>query len=412
MKKLLLSLFTLFTFSLLAQEYPEVTYSSGYSEHAFYRLSDNATTNIDNESWDIALSISGAGVFINETSKVLSAENGLFPAPTNNFDDVVDPNDLTGRLLNDEISWDYGAFNYLKDGNNSNDFGWGLFDPATGVITGNRVFVILFKDGTYKKLQIVSLENGIYTIKHADLDGNNEAIVTVNKADFPDNNFAFLKLSTGQTVDNIPGDWDLLFIRYSTPVSDGGGGFFDLVTSGVLSAPGIEVAEARGIIPDDVVYEDFIDSLKSETDVIGYDWKEFENYMWTIATDLAYFVKKPNGQVWKIIFFVFGGSSTGDVIFEKTTVIANSTTEQTHFDGFTVFPNPLTESSAAIFSIKQSGLIKIRLTNALGQIVWQGKHNATKGLNAIKMPDINIPSGTYFLSLHHKGKVATKVVLK
>ncbi len=413
MEKLLPFLFIFLTFPLFAQEGVEITYSSSYAEQAFYRLTDNAITNIDNDGWDIALSIFGAGIFINETANFPGAENALYPAPTDNFDDVVvDPNNLTGRLFNDEKSWDYGAFNSFKDGNNANDYGWGLYDPATEVITGNRVFVIKDKNDTHQKLQIVSLDQGIYTIKYADLDGSNETTVTVDKADFPDNNFAYLKLATGQTVDNIPGDWDLLFTRYSTPVPDGGGGFIDLVTSGVLSAPGIEVAEARGVNPDDVEYADYVDSLSSVTDVIGYDWKTFENYMWTLATDLAYFVKKPNGQVWKIIFFVFGGSSTGDVIFEKTPIIANATTEQSAFGSFSVFPNPLNETSSAVFSIKQSGIVKIGLANVLGQTVWSGKYNAVSRLNAIKLPEMAIPSGTYFLSLYHGGEVVTEKVLK
>ncbi|MEZ4956599.1 MAG: hypothetical protein R2825_23785 [Saprospiraceae bacterium] len=37
----------------------------------------------------------------------------------------------------------------------------------------------------YQKLQITSLDQGIYTVKHADLDGGNETVLTVNKADFP-----------------------------------------------------------------------------------------------------------------------------------------------------------------------------------------------------------------------------------
>lgn len=412
MKQALPFVFTLLAISLFAQEYPEVSYSNSYTQQAFYRLSDNATTNIDNDSWEVAFSIFGTGIFINETAKVFGAENALYLAPTNDFDDVVNENDLTGRLLNVEKTWDYGAFNEPRDENNPNDIGWGMYDPITDVVTGDRVFVIKFKNGTYQKLQITSLDQGIYTVKHADLDGGNETVLTVNKADFPDSQLAFLSLASGQTLDNVPGDWDLLFTRYSAPVDDGAGGFFDLVTSGVLSAPGIEVAEARGVDPFYVEYTDYVDSLSTDIDVIGWDWKEFDNVSWTLATDRAYFVKRPNGQVWKIIFLTFGGSSTGNVAFEKTTIVANAVTDKNAFESFGVSPNPLNETSTAAFSVHQSGSVKIGLSNMLGQRVWSGSFHATTGLNAIQLPDFAIPSGAYFLSLYFNGEVVTEKVYK
>ena len=413
MKKALPFFLALLTLSLFAQDYPTVSYSSSYAEHAFYRLSDNATTNIDNNSWDMALSISGTGIFINETSIVFGSQNVLYQAPTDNFDDVIDPADLTGRLLNDEVSWDYGAFNAPRDESNPNDTGWGIYDPMTETYTGDRVFALQFKDGTYQKIQIVSLEQGVYAVKYADLDGSNETTTTVDKANFPNSQFAFLSFKTNQALDVIPDDWDLLFTRYSTPVDDGAGGLFDLVVAGVLSAPGVQVAEARGIDPEMVEYSEYVDSLGTATDEIGYDWKEFDNVNWILATDLAYFVKIPTGQVWKIIFLTFDGSSTGDVLFEKTTIIANATKENSStIENFAVSPNPLDESSAAVFSLAQSGTVNIMLSNMFGQQLWSGKHQATTGLNAVQLPAFDIPSGTYVLSLEMEGEIISKKVVR
>ena len=412
MKKIFTFILTFLTFSLFAQDYPTVSYAGSYAEQAFYSLSDNATTNIDNDSWDVAFSIDGAGIFINESAKVFGAESALYLAPTNNFDDVINPDDLSGRLLNDEKNWDYGAFNAPRDENDPNDFGWGLYDPMTGTFSGNRVFALRFKDGTYQKLQVVSLDQDIYTLRHADLDGNNEAMLTIDKADFPNNHFAYLLLATGQTLENIPEDWDLLFTRYSALLDDGAGGTIAIMTSGVLSAPGVEVAEARGINPESVEYTDYVDSLSSIIDVIGFDWKEFDNVSWSLATDLAYFVKTPTGQVWKIIFLTFDGSSTGDVVFEKTTIVANAVTESSPFDNFGVFPNPMDKNTTAVFSLQQSGRVDIILSNVFGQKIWSGKYDATSGLNAVDLPNMDIPSGTYFLSLHFGGAVVTQKVRK
>ncbi|MEZ4956598.1 MAG: hypothetical protein R2825_23780 [Saprospiraceae bacterium] len=86
-------------------------------------------------------------------------------------------------------------------------------------------------------------------------------------------------------------DWDLLFTRYSAPVDDGAGGFFDLVTSGVLSAPGIEVAEARGVDPFYVEYTDYVTrSVRISMLSVGIG-KSSIMFHGHSATDRAYFVK-------------------------------------------------------------------------------------------------------------------------
>ncbi len=411
MKKALPFIFTCFSIVLFSQEYIEVTYANSYSQQAFYRLADDGTTNIDNDSWEIALSITGSGIFINETAEVFAVENALYLAPTGNFEDVVGINMLSDRIFNNEKSWDDGGFNSPKDENDPNDTGWGIYDPMTGATNGNRVFVVRLKNGNYLKLQI-SLDQGIYTVRYAGLDGSNETTVNIDQADFSNNHFAYLSLISGQTLDNVPSDWDLLFTRYSALLDDGNGGTTNIMTSGVLSAPGVEVAEARGFNPDDVEYSVYMDSLGSEIDIIGFDWKDFDNVSWTLADDLAFFVKNPVGQVWKLVFLSFGGSSTGNVIFEKTPILIDAVTEPSAFDSFGVFPNPLSEFSTAVFSIKQQGEVELRMTNSFGQQIWAGKQNVDAGLNAVALPHLDIPSGIYYLSVHFGGEILTKKVSK
>ncbi|MEZ4934865.1 MAG: hypothetical protein R2788_22385 [Saprospiraceae bacterium] len=57
---------------LFVQEYPEVSYSNSYTQQAFYRLSDNATTNIDNDSWEVAFSIFERGFLSMKRLKYLA----------------------------------------------------------------------------------------------------------------------------------------------------------------------------------------------------------------------------------------------------------------------------------------------------------------------------------------------------
>ena len=415
MKNFLPAVLILLTSTLFAQELVQVSYSASYGQQAYYRLSDDATANIANSSWDIAFTAFGAadaGIHINETAIVFGTEMALYLAPTDNFDDVINSGDLTERLFNDEMSWDFGAFNSPMDGGDPNDFGWGTYDPGTETVTGTKVFAIRFKNNTYRKIQIVSLEQGVYTVKHADLDGADEVTLTVDKADFTDEKFAFLTLSTGATLDNISTGWDLLFTRYSTPLDDGAGGLVNIMTSGVLTAPGVQVAQASGIDPNIVEYVDYEDSLSSVIDVIGYDWKFFDNTAWILSTDLAFFVKTPSGQVWKIVFLSFGGSSTGNVVFSKEEVVANAVAEESAFDSFSIFPNPSHDETSVVFSLKTQAGIQLALNNYLGQTVWAGSLDAREGLNAVKIPVANLPAGSYFLSLRLDGEVVTEKILR
>lgn len=416
MKKILPFLSLLFTSSLFAQEFVGVSYGGSYSEMAFYRLSDDETTNVSGDSWDVAFTVIGdtdAGISINEAAVVFGTQRVLFLAPTNDFNEVISAGDLTERLLNVEKSWESGAFNSVADPGNSNDFGWGILDPNTGTITGNRVFVVRSKDGSHRKMQIVSLDQGVYTVKLADLDGANETTLTIDKADYPDSDLAYLSLASNALVTNIPGDWDLLFTRYSAPQDDGAGGTIEIMTSGTLSAPGVEVAEARGVLPDDAQFADYEAELSDEIDVIGFDWKSFENNtMWVIPFDLSYFVKTETGQVWKVIFVDFDGSSTGNVVFTKELVVMSSVQERSAFESVGVYPNPLSESSVAVFSLKSAGTIQASLSNLLGQPIWKGQQKVQEGLNTLELHAGTIPSGTYFLTLQYKGETLSVKLVK
>lgn len=415
MKKFLPAVFSFLSLPIFAQELVQVNYGMSYAQHVFYRLSDDETANFDNGTWDVAFTTTGngvAGIHLNETAVVFGQEAVLFLAPTDNFDDPIDPADLTERLLNDEQSWEFGAFNSPRDPGNPNDFGWGLLDPGTGAITGNRVFVLAFKSDAIRKIQIVSYDQGVYTLKHAELDGSDEVILTLDGADFPDHDLAFLSLETGQVLENVPSPWDLLFIRYSSPFDDGAGGIADIMTSGVLTAPGIEVAEARWIVPTEVTYDEYEDSLSANIDVIGSDWKIFNNVTWEIPADLAYFVKTPAGQVWKLIFLDFTGSSTGNVVFSKEELEVSATREEQVVGSFGVSPNPVRDEMDVVFSTKKAGKARLALSNPMGQPVWTGQSDVAAGLNAFEIRNLDVPPGPYFLTIELAGEILTRKILK
>ena len=90
-------------------QFVEISYEAGYSKQAYYRLSDDATVNIANTSWDIAFTNMGlqdAGVLINEAAASSGVELELYQAPSNDFSATITSTDLTDRLYNSEDSWE------------------------------------------------------------------------------------------------------------------------------------------------------------------------------------------------------------------------------------------------------------------------------------------------------------------
>jgi hypothetical protein len=416
-KNLLLILLIALSYTTIAQ-FVEVSYGTSYSQQTYYTFSDDAKTIIPNTAWDIAFSCIGdedAGVHINEATQSMGTELELYEAPSNSFDDVINPDDLMTRLFNPEQSWYFGAFNSQRDIEEPTDFGWGLYDPDDNYALGTKVYALKLRDGTFKKLKIETLESNTYTVRIADLDGANESTLMVDKGSFPASNFAYYSFDTGGFVDGIPADFDLLFTRYVYPLDDGSGGFLQYLLTGVLSGMGVEVAQADGVDPQTVAFEDYLGFLDADLTIIGHDWKDFElsTFMWTVPADRAYFVKTGDGHLWKVVFVDFEGSSTGNAVFEKTDLgIVSSVDDVNFLNSFDVFPNPMISEATIAFSLENTENVRFSLTDLSGRELWQSSVQGQSGLNVHTLPELGLTQGAYFLSLQAKGEIVTKKLIR
>ncbi len=418
MKKLILPMAMLCMTNALFAQFVEVSYEADYSAQTYYQLEDDATTTVYNIEWDIAFSTIGfadAAIFLNEATGASGTPLELYTAPTNEFSDDVNPEELENPLYNDELSWDYGAFNSTRLEDNPFDLGWGEYNPTDHTINATKVYVIKLRDESYKKLQIVSLVSTTYTFKYADLDGSNEVTQTINKADFPDADFAYFSFDTEQTISSVPDEWDLVFTRYITPLDDGEGNLLDYLVTGTLSGVGVEVAQADAIDPENVSFDQYADSLKSTLDIIGYDWKAFDltTFQWSLPTDRAYFVKTAAGDLWKIVFIDFEGSGTGNAVFQKTALGTVSNVDRpSAFQDFNVFPNPVVNEATVTYTVKTAGRVNISIGDVFGRKLWSASQTVAAGFNATTLPALDLPTGTYILTLEANGDVVSQRIIK
>ncbi|MCB0564114.1 MAG: T9SS type A sorting domain-containing protein [Phaeodactylibacter sp.] len=422
--KITLSLLATLSMAILnAQEFVQVPLGASYSNQAYYNIGNDDMAFLPNESWDLAFTTAAdaAGIFYNEAATASfsgeAPELRLYLAPTNDFADVIDPEMLLDSLYNEEIDWENGAFNSVKEENDPDDYGWGTYDSGNQMITGSKVYALKLRNNSWKKIFIESLANGVYTVKHAGLDGANEATVLINQADFAGSPLALFSFGTG-TATASPADWNLLFIRYRTELDPGNGAIVQYMVTGVLSGPGVETAEARNIDPTTVSYEPYLDSLDTQLDIIGQDWKFFDlgGFEWVIDPERAFFVKTPDNRLWKVVFYSFDGSSTGIFTFEKTDLglISGVEAPASNFTDFSLFPNPAADEMTVSFSLKERrDNLPLSMMNTLGQAVWHTSVRGDAGLNILNLQAGELAPGVYFLNLGTgKDRVTTKVVIE
>ena len=390
---------------LKAQEFAQISTGPSYGKQAFYTLADDGVTSIANEDWDLALFLDPGthGIHFNEaTTSTFGAPAPyleVYLAPVADFDVTIDPSELSDTLYNPESSWAEGAFNTVRDPNNPQDVGWGIVNPSDGSVAGNRVYVIKLRDESYRKLIFDQQAGGVYTIRHAALDGSDEVLLNIDPADYTGSPLALYTFSGNQAF-AAPSGWDMAFLRYRGLLYDGNQPLQYAVT-GILTAPGVEVAQADNVEVAAVPFEAYEDSLQNRIDVIGEDWKYFNlsAFSWEIAENRAYFLKLPDGHVWKLEFIDFEGSSTGTATFIKYDlgVVTAVNQPESNFKAFGIFPNPISDGRVNLaFSLKiPSDEVSISVYDLSGRQVWNGAVATHQGLNGVTLQLPKLLPGLY-----------------
>jgi type IX secretion system substrate protein len=344
MKKLLtitlLSL-TLLHYELSAQITNDVvSIGQGYSNQAFYSMQNGEISNIDNTDWDLAFQISGfqAAIIVNSKNDVRLFKSGFHANDWGLLtpSDTINVLNASNELYNSDTSWWSGAFNVTFDPNNPFDLGWGVYDFATHIVSGDSIYFMILPNGAVKKVWIESLANAVYTFRHANLDGTNEVTATLDKMNYTARNFGYYSVTNNLVIDREPNkyDWDLVFHQYVaiTP--------FIYKVTGVESNDSVNVAKAYPV--DYALADPWGFPYSHYINTIGNDWKAFDlnSFSWVLVDSTVYFVQDRNGQIWKMQFTSFGGSSTGDFEFTKEPVSATGINENDSPSIIGLYPNP------------------------------------------------------------------------
>lgn len=386
MTKNLITLTLLLSF-FIAQSQTKDSVSTGAqnANDVFYSFENGIVKTEPNNNWDLAFETTGftGSIMANHVKGMMVWQSPYALEDWTNFD-TTNKNSWKA-LYNNTKGWSYGALNqHANSNNNPFDLGWGIYDPMNNhTITGDTAFLLKLANGGYKKIIIITLTSNIFTIKYANVDGSNETTKTIELINFKGKNFAYFSFDTESTVDREPANdsWDIVFTKYTvlipTPYNVGG----------IWTNKGITTAEANTSVTTTDYSPFAFSTINSE---IGYDWKTYNQpkNIYDITDNLVYFVKRANGQVFKIVMTGYKGGASGTYYFSKQSVTAGLNT----FKDLKIklYPNPAKD--LVFISVPNNNtFIAYTLTDLSGKLIQSGSETMVE--------TSNLSDGVYFMTI-------------
>lgn len=385
-----------------------VSIGAGYSNQVWYSLSDDEQGTAAKAEWDLGFDLSpqGFSILLNPSTGILA---WTYPAGDTSDWASIDTTGLStwSGINNSDTSWALGAFSNYVNPNDPFDVGWGIYSLFTHYVTGDSLYIVKLANGDYKKLWIEGLAAGTYTFRHADLNGNNEVSQSITKSTYGGKTFVYYAIAGDQILDREPAaaDWDLMFGQYTTYIP------IPYLVTGVLSKPGVNVAQADGIGNVNTYTSYGAHTFTNQMNEIGYDWKAFGGGGWVITDSLVYFVGRTNGEIWKMVFTGFGGSSTGDFIFSKEKLASVGTVELGNVaqNEVFVYPNPSAQGGQAqlVYRLAPSATAgSLKVIDMAGRVVLSKSINAGGSLQTLSLETANLQAGIYTILLESNGRRA------
>jgi len=287
---------------------PDYKYQVFYDLETNTEVARNLTT-----AWDLGFECGNDGYHVKlNTSRgmqVWSSGSTLFSAVEN----------TTGAKWN----WDNpnGSIDSTAIGS------WGAKN-GNDVISSKQVFVLDLgydsegKSKGFRKMQIIGLEANEYSVKIADLSGENEFLKVIKKDN--DYNFVFLSIDGNgkiMTIEPPKNDWDLVFTKY-THIFSSNNELIPYGVTGVLinsSATSVHQDTFFGFDDTDLEIAKEVEYIPDHH-TIGYDWKtyDYSSGGYIINTEKNYLIKNRVGNFYKfhIIDFYNENGQKGNIVFE------------------------------------------------------------------------------------------------
>ncbi|MCF8334271.1 MAG: hypothetical protein K9I47_08990 [Bacteroidales bacterium] len=266
-----------------------------YIYRKYYDLSSNqVVASHEKTAWDLAFESlpEGDRIFLNSAKFMYAGNTG-----EKEFEKVTSAGDTEMVFDKPSLSRDSTAIgNWRK--------------PSPDVYVIDRGIDAEGNTLGYKKIKFHTLEEGVYTIEFANLDGTERHETTVPKDSV--SNLVMFSFENGGEVKNLQpasGNWDLVFTQYTKTLFTNEGEPYPYLVVGVLgNRKRISTAEVQYSFSDvDPVVTDTV-TLFPYADLIGYDWKNLQgdvetgDVSYTMRSPLSYIIHEKD----KNIFYKLG----------------------------------------------------------------------------------------------------------
>jgi hypothetical protein len=410
MKKNVLGLFILISACTVSAQgwiTDSVIIGPGYANRGFYSLENGNVGSVPFSTRDWLIDVSAVYTASIRINGGFSAQLYKYTAGDTSDWASLDTAGLgTGngwaRARDDRESYTPSAFEFGETGHPN--YGWGEYNQATNIVTGNSLFVYKTvgngspNSAQWKKIWIKDLTAfpREFHILAANLDGTGAQNITISKDGIGDKSFIYYSFASDQVFNDEPvaSSYDLVFTKFEDEYVFSGGTSIQAVT-GVEVQKGVEVAKASGVIEDDAVYTNY--TLQEDIYGIGHDWKFLNSsFQFEVADSLSYFVQDIPGNIWQIRFTGFVGTSQGKFIFQKRKVAFASLEPVETIGAWNVFPNPASDLVQVVFSSVAQEEAVFSLMDLNGRTVFSQTMTAQQGINQIQLDTEILPaSGVY-----------------
>ncbi len=408
-----------------------VSMGAGYAQNVWYNLETGTETKAAATGWDLAVSVRGfdAAIWTSPFDTLYRSVNSVANYATVSNADTL-PKVASRQLFNSDNAWDLGGINTTSGG--VFDYGWGAYNQVSNSVVGDSAYIIKLSNGTWKKFYIEKLAfDTSYFIKYANLDGTGAQSVEINKKNYLNKNFVYLNLATNAVLDLEPKntDWHLTFQRYmSTAIDPTSGKAVPFLVSGVLSNTVLNITRGvasysgsfvakvsrRDTASDTYTASQFVNTMGS----IGSDWKYFDytNNKYAMVDTLTYFVKTPNGKVFKLIFKDFGGGTNGNFVFSSEYILGTSVKDpKDGIAAMAISPNPATDGQIQVVYDLGNNVqhADFQLFDLSGKSIYKKQLQNTEGLQTMALPYLGLAKGIYISRINMDGRaMIQKVVIQ
>lgn len=426
LNKFLTILFILPFVSVSAQT-DSVQMEAGYANDIYYSMLNGQIKKSPNNNWDLAFrtGFRTDGILINSanvagptvrTTRVFLYPNGTV-ADWSTFDTTGHSQWL--EYHNTDSSWEFGAFNRAVGA--FPDFSWGVYNTTTKLVEGDSLYLLEITNGAtkaYKKFQVINKNFGVWHFRYANVDGTNEVTDSIVASNGNAKLLDYYSILDGSKPNNEPDsvkDWDIVFRRYAELIPPTFTDYYPVM--GVWANKEVTVAEVRNT---DIANFDYTtlgaSAYKSETNIIGSDWKNFNMniFQWELEDSLAYYVKARTGAIWRLEFIRFGGSGNGKVVFKRTQMSPGlGISPVAPVASFAIYPNPTAGNLEVVFENRDNSVKNtISIVDMAGKVVMQRNVESSTGFHANSFDVSGLPSGVYMVNLENNGYMITQKLIK